>query len=137
MRGLRALLPLLLAAGAGCGPGPEISVVEVRLPLTFGPDALLEVFVLDEAAVACGALLTGEVSPSDKEPFDVARSPADRLNDGGRASFSFEELPAEVPLVFYARASEGGDVLSDACEGGVVIPVDGEVEIRLAIVERG
>lgn len=140
MRRARLLFaPVVLASLLACGQGaPELVSVQLTLALEFGTDALLEVFVVDAGAADCGALSSGAVDAEASAVEDgIRRVPASRLNNGGEAAIDFDELPAEAPLVFYARA-RGGDqtVLADACQGDVVIPNGGHVDVELKVTER-
>lgn len=134
------VLPFLALAALGCGADVEVHNPRVRLALEpFGANALLELFVVDTAAAACDALLGGDVSPDDEALSSHAAEarPAQGLNDGGEVRFELDELPAERPLTFYARASEAGAVLAQDCQGDVVIPAGGSVDVQLVVEEAG
>jgi hypothetical protein len=128
MRLSAALLALALALGCG---GPALAPSHVSLALDFSANALLQLFVLEEATHSCAGLLGG--APPGTDPTD-ARS-ARALNAGGTVTFEVDDLPAEVPLLFYARAVEGGATLADDCVDGVVIPAGGEVTVALQVRE--
>ncbi len=133
----RALLLIAAALVSGCGSEIDVDNPRVTLALDFGANALLELFVLDTAAAACPALMGGSLAPDDESLVAHAAEarPARGLNAGGELRFELEELPAEVGLTFYARASEGGAVLSQDCDDDVVIPADGHVDIALVVSE--
>jgi hypothetical protein len=140
-RGVVVVPALLVALGLlGCGPGVDVHSPRVRLALDpFGANALLELFVLDTSAAACDALLDDSVSPDDDGLTRHAAEarPAQGLNDGGELRFDLDEVPAERPLTFYVRATEGGSVLAHDCEDGVVVPANGHVDVELVVREAG
>lgn len=128
-----SLLPLSLAGLlSACAPPPALVPVALELALEFDSDALLEVYVHEEARASCASLLDG--LDASEDPVADRRVPASRLNDGGAAQLDFAELPADVALAFYARAiDDGGTVLAEACRDDVVIPSGGEVDVSLTI----
>lgn len=135
-----AAMALVMSAsivGPACGDVVEVDNPRVTLALDFGANALLELFVVETSSAACASLLAGELAPDDEGVVQHAAEarPAQGLNDGGQVRFELEELPAEVPLTFYARAKEGVAVLSQDCEDGVVIPPDGHVDLELVVSE--
>lgn len=131
-----ALLLLTIVAGAGCGPEPTVARTEVRLALDFTADALLELYVVDESSASCGELLGG-LAPDSTEitVHAVERTPANALNGGGSFGAQLDGLPAEVPLAFFARATELGDVVAQDCEANVVVPTNGNVDVTLVVSE--
>lgn len=128
----------LIASLAACGgESPRVATTQVELALDFTADALLELYVLDGATVACGDLRAGATEPEGEgvTVHAVDRTPASGLNGGGSLTFQLGDLPAEVPLVFFARAVETGVVLARDCEDDVVVPADGEIEVALVVSE--
>lgn len=130
-------LLLIAAVASGCGSAVDVDNPRVTLALDFGANALLELFVLDTAAAPCPALIGGSLAPDDETlvPHAAEARPAQGLNEGGELRFELEELPAEIGLTFYARASEGGAVLSQDCDDDVIIPANGHVDIALVVSE--
>lgn len=133
-----AALALWWTGLAACG-GAEVplSRVTLSLPLTFDAQTLLEVFVFRAADASCDDLAQDNV---DVEALNVAdrRLAASRLNETGAAiEVEFEELPAEQPLVFFARAMRASPraVLAHACQSDVRIESGGQVAIELRLVE--
>jgi hypothetical protein len=128
---VKRLLPLLLLCA--CGPAPEVTPVELRLALDFEADALLEVYA---ASGADCAAIEGADDPADvADVHGVDRRAANGLNGGARAEIAFEALPADVELVFHARAVDTGEVVASACQAGIVIPAGGEVSVELVLTE--
>lgn len=133
MRLLPSLLALLFLAGCG---GPSLAPSQVSLSLDFNANSLLELWVLAESSVSCGDLLGGAAPDGDGVVrHALERKAASALNDGGAVTFEVEDLPAEEPLVFYARALDGAELLSHDCEGEIVIPAGGEVSVQLGVRE--
>lgn len=122
---------------SSCGGSVDAVQPRVTLALDFGANALLELFVLAGASAPCGALLAGDLAPdADRVVQHAAEArPASGLNNAGEVRFDLDELPAEVALTFYARATEGGATLSHDCEPDVLIPADGHVDVQLVVRE--
>jgi hypothetical protein len=123
-------LPAALLALSACGPQPELRATTVELAIDFSADALLEVAVHEQSSADCAALLGGG---SSAEPLAVDRQAAGGLNGGGSVTLELPELPADVPLAFYASATEAGTLQAEDCRDDVTVPAGGTVEVQLVV----
>jgi hypothetical protein len=136
MNARRHLLAAAFATAclSGCGPEPSLVPVSLELAIDFSANALLELHVVDQASADCATLLAAG-GPGDADVVAFDADPANALNGGGSLTFELEELPAERPLAFYARATEGAATLAQDCDPDVVVPAGGHVDVQLVVAE--
>jgi hypothetical protein len=133
---IRFVFPLLALIWLclGCSPEQKIQVVDLNMSLALELESndLLEVYVFDNEANTCSQLLNSS-DPDGSERIEKQTESAEGLNEGV-IDFELEELPAEVPLAFYAhvlRTTEG--FLGRDCEDAITIPAGGEIALTLTI----
>jgi hypothetical protein len=140
--GKRVFLVLLCTFWVSCSvesqTAPSLAEVSLRLPLVeFGANALLEVYVLGGDLMACAGLESDSTAPDADAAaiYALGRKPASSINNEERVTLEFPELPAEIPLVFFARVQENSATLARACQQDVVIASGGAVEVNLRVAE--
>lgn len=135
--GLISPFATLLFFLAACG-GPNVTAEQVvlELPLDFEGNDQLEVSVFLRSTTTCGAitpLTVGDIEPREGRQIVAAGG----LNgDSGSISLGFEDLPAEQPLVFYARVVRDGDAIATDCSDNNIVINEGErLAVRLVVAE--